>query len=70
MSNKRYIVVDGSLSKHCCFTFTIVDSRAGFLSFGLGKTRTTPKVKCNEPCPCGSGIKAKKCKCLKDQAAV
>lgn len=27
--------------------------------------RTTPKVKRNEPCPCGSGLKAKKCKCMR-----
>jgi hypothetical protein len=32
--------------------------------------RTVPKIKRNEPCQCGSGVKAKKCKCVKDQAAV
>jgi len=26
---------------------------------------TTPKIGRNSPCPCGSGIKAKKCKCTK-----
>lgn len=27
--------------------------------------RTSPKIKRNDPCPCGSGLKAKKCKCMR-----
>ena len=34
MSNKRYIVVEGSLSKHCCFEFTVVDTHAGKEDYG------------------------------------
>ena len=33
-SAARFIVIDGSLSAHCCFDYTIVDTRAGKEDYG------------------------------------
>lgn len=33
-TKNRYIIVDGSLSSHCCFQFTIVDTDAGKKPYG------------------------------------
>ena len=34
MNDKRYIVVNRSLSAHCCFEYTIVDTHAGKEDYG------------------------------------
>ena len=34
VNNDRYIIVDGSVSAHCCFEYTIVDTLEGKEDYG------------------------------------
>jgi hypothetical protein len=39
----------------------------GYKGYDVVPVRSTPKILRNSPCPCGSGVKAKKCKCDKSK---
>ena len=33
-TNERYIIIDSSFSAHCCFGYSIIDTKAGKVHYG------------------------------------
>ena len=61
----RYTLEEGDYNHHERATFRKIDDRWYYVDGDMVKrkpvVRDTPKVGRNEPCPCGSGRKFKKC---------